>query len=138
MEEGLFPHKNSLTKEEQEEERRLMYVAVTRAKKKLYITWAKNRRIYGIDQVCIKSRFINEIDNDLLELDNKDEIKPIKKEKRLYDNDQEFTYGDKIEHEAYGSGVVIEVSKTIITVAFKNGIGIKKLLKNHKSIRKVN
>lgn len=138
MEEGLFPHKNSLTKEEQEEERRLMYVAVTRAKKKLYITWAKNRRIYGIDQICIKSRFINEIDNDLLELDNKDEIKPIKKEKKLYDNNQEFTYGDKIEHETYGNGVVIEVSKTIITVAFKNGIGIKKLLKNHKSIRKVN
>ena len=138
MEEGLFPHKNSFSKEEQEEERRLMYVAVTRAKKKLYITWAKQRRIYGIDQIGIKSRFINEIDNDLLELDNKEELKAIKKENKMYDSDHEYTYGDKIEHDTYGIGVVIEVSKTIITVAFKNGIGIKKLLKNHKSIRRIN
>ena len=138
MEEGLFPHKNSFSKEEQEEERRLMYVAVTRAKKKLYITWAKQRRIYGIDQIGIMSRFINEIDNDLLELDNKEELKAIKKENKMYDSDQEYTYGDKIEHDTYGVGVVIEVSKTIITVAFKNGIGIKKLLKNHKSIRRIN
>lgn len=137
MEEGLFPHKNSFSKEEQEEERRLMYVAVTRAKKKLYITWAKQRRIYGVDQIGIKSRFINEIDNDLLELDNKEEVKVVKKENKMYDSDQEYTYGDKIEHDTYGVGVVIEVSKTLITVAFKNGIGIKKLLKNHKSIRKV-
>ena len=137
MEEGLFPHKNSFSKEEQEEERRLMYVAVTRAKKKLYITWAKQRRIYGMDQIGIKSRFINEIDSDLLELDNKEEVKVVKKENKMYDSDQEYTYGDKIEHDTYGVGVVIEVSKTIITVAFKNGIGIKKLLKNHKSIRKV-
>ena len=137
MEEGLFPHKNSFSKEEQEEERRLMYVAVTRAKKKLYITWAKQRRIYGMDQIGIKSRFINEIDSDLLELDNKEEVKVVKKENKMYDSDQEYTYGDKIEHDTYGVGVVVEVSKTIITVAFKNGIGIKKLLKNHKSIRKV-
>lgn len=137
MEEGLFPHKNSFSKEDFEEERRLMYVAVTRAKKKLYITWAKQRRIYGIDQVGIKSRFINEIDSDLLELDNKEKVKVIKKENKMYDSDQEYTYGDKIEHDTYGIGVVIEVSKTIITVAFKNGIGIKKLLKNHKSIRRI-
>ena len=137
MEEGLFPHKNSFSKEDFEEERRLMYVAVTRAKKKLYITWAKQRRIYGMDQIGIKSRFINEIDSDLLELDNKEKLKVIKKENKIYDNDQEYTYGDKIEHDTYGIGVVIEVSKTIITVAFKNGIGIKKLLKNHKSIRRI-
>ena len=137
MEEGLFPHKNSFSKEDFEEERRLMYVAVTRAKKKLYITWAKQRRIYGMDQIGIKSRFINEIDSDLLELDNKEKVKVIKKENKMYDSDQEYTYGDKIEHDTYGIGVVIEVSKTIITVAFKNGIGIKKLLKNHKSIRRI-
>ena len=119
MEEGLFPHKNSFSKEEQEEERRLMYVAVTRAKKKLYITWAKQRRIYGIDQIGIKSRFINEIDNDLLELDNKEELKAIKKENKMYDSDQEYTYGDKIEHDTYGVGVVIEVSKTIIDDVLK-------------------
>ena len=137
MEEGLFPHKNSFSKEDQEEERRLMYVAVTRAKKKLYITWASKRRIYGVDQLGIKSRFINEIDSDLLEVERSDKVNIVKKENKMYDNDQEFTYGDKIEHEVYGNGVVIEVSKSIITVAFKNGIGIKKLLKNHKSIRRV-
>jgi len=138
LEEGIFPHRNSQTQDEIEEERRLMYVAITRAKNKLTLTNAKKRTLYGQEQASIPSRFINEIDSSLLHsLNKKEEHVIVRKTKNLYENDQEYTYGDKIEHDTYGIGVVIEVSNTILTVAFKNGIGIKKLMKNHKSIRKV-
>ena len=138
LEEGMFPHRNSYgSKDEMEEERRLMYVAITRAKEKLYITSAKKRMIYGQEQASVQSRFISEIMEELIDFENEEPKKIVKKEKNVYENDQEFKYGDKIEHDTYGTGVVIEVSKTIITVAFKQQIGIKKLLKNHKSIRRI-
>lgn len=137
LEEGIFPHKNCYSPDEIEEERRLMYVAITRAMKKLWITAAKKRMIYGQESPCVLSRFVREIDGDLLEIENKDEKKIVKKQKRVYDSDQTYNYGDKVEHDTYGVGVVIEVTNTILTVAFDKNIGIKKILKNHKSIRRV-
>ena len=138
LEEGIFPHKNCFgSKDEMEEERRLMYVAITRAKEKLFITNTKKRMIYGEESSSIPSRFINEIDSNLIEIENKEEKPIVKKEKNLYDKDQLFNYGDKVEHDTYGVGVVIDVSGSLITVAFNKNIGIKKLLKNHKSIKKI-
>ena len=137
LEEGIFPHKNSYSPDELEEERRLMYVAITRAMKKLWITSAKKRMIYGQESPSILSRFVKEINEDLLECENKDEKKQVKKEKNIYDSDQTYNYGDKVEHDTYGLGVVIEVTNTILTVAFNKNVGIKKILKNHKSIRRV-
>ena len=138
LEEGIFPHKNSMdSKDDLEEERRLMYVALTRAMKKLYLTCAKKRMIYGQEMLSVTSRFVNEIDEGLIEFVNQEPKKIIKKEKNIYDSDQEYNYGDKVEHDTYGIGVIIEVNKSIITVAFNKNIGIKKLLKNHKSIKKV-
>lgn len=137
LEEGIFPHKNSYSPDELEEERRLMYVAITRAMKKLWITSAKKRMIYGQESLSILSRFVKEINEDLLEYENKDEKKQVKKEKNVYDKDQTYNYGDKVEHDTYGLGVVIEVTNTILTVAFNKNVGIKKILKNHKSIRRV-
>ena len=137
LEEGLFPHMNSMnSKDELEEERRLMYVALTRAKEKLFLTNTKRRMIYGRETPSISSRFIGEIEDDLIDFENVDERKPLKKEKLIHETDQEYKYGDKVIHDVYGEGVVIEIASTILTVAFKNGIGIKKILKNHKSIRK--
>ena len=72
-EEGLFPHQRSLDEngsEALEEERRLAYVAITRAKKKLYILTALNRRIYGQWQNNIPSRFINELPPENIEICN--------------------------------------------------------------------
>ena len=137
LEEGIFPHRNSYSKDELEEERRLMYVAITRAMKKLWITEAKKRTIYGCESVSIPSRFINEIDDELINFENKNEKREVKREKQVYDSDQTFNYGDKVNHDVYGDGVVIEVTKTILTVAFNKNVGIKKILKNHKSIRRV-
>lgn len=137
VEEGIFPHKNSYSPDELEEERRLMYVAITRAMKKLWITCAKKRMIYGVESPCVLSRFVREIDEELLEYENKDEKRVVKKEKMIHDEDQTYNYGDKVQHDSYGIGVVIEVTNTILTIAFNKEIGIKKILKNHKSIRRV-
>ena len=137
LEEGIFPHRNCYSKDELEEERRLMYVAITRAMKKLWITCTKKRMIYGQESPSIISRFVREIEPDLIDGETKEEQKPVKKEKRIYKEDRVFNYGDKVHHETYGDGVVIEVTNTILTVAFNKDIGIKKILKNHKSIRRV-
>ncbi len=68
MEEGLFPHSRSLMdQEEMEEERRLAYVGITRAKTKLYMSWAKQRAVWGATGTQYRSRFIDEIDPKLFE-----------------------------------------------------------------------
>ncbi|HOP65779.1 MAG TPA: 3'-5' exonuclease, partial [Bacilli bacterium] len=137
MEEGLFPHANSFfEKDGLEEERRLCYVGITRAKEYLYLTNAKRRILYGKESTNPPSRFIDEIDEDLLEETTKTEkTKKIKKEE-LYTNDNEFKKGDIITHEKYGNGVVIGVDERFIEVAFSKSHGVVKLLKNHKSIKK--
>lgn len=67
LEEGLFPHSRSLTEEdEMEEERRLMYVGITRAKEKLYLSYARTRMIWGNSGPQMRSRFVGEIEENLL------------------------------------------------------------------------
>lgn len=74
LEEGMFPHSRSIAfgapSGELEEERRLMYVGITRAKDDLYLSWAQRRRIWGDIKYFPKSRFIDEIPSNLLEEDN--------------------------------------------------------------------
>ncbi len=140
LEEGIFPHRNSMdTLAELEEERRLMYVAITRAKDKLFITSAKKRMLFGQENIAVPSRFIKEIDPSLIDLEEKENMftSTHKRVNNFYDEDKIYNYGDKIKHEKYGLGVVIEVAGDFITVAFNKNVGIKKLLKNHKSITKV-
>ena len=62
LEEGLFPHENSLTEQDGlEEERRLMYVAITRARRRLYISFAQSRLLHGQTRYGLKSRFLEEL-----------------------------------------------------------------------------
>ena len=136
MEEGIFPHNMSIMEDNIEEERRLCYVGITRAKEKLYLTNAKRRMLYGKDQMNVPSRFIAEIKDDLLEKNeiNKEE-KIIKKGEMYTKDNSDIVKGSIIDHTEYGFGAVIDVSGSLITVAFK--CGVKKLMKNHKSITKV-
>ncbi len=68
MEDGLFPHQRSLNDiDGLEEERRLCYVGITRAMKQLYLTYAEQRRLHGIDSYGMQSRFIKEIPSELIE-----------------------------------------------------------------------
>ena len=138
VEEGLFPHLNSMNSEDElEEERRLCYVAITRAKKKLFIINSRSRLLYGKVSNNVPSRFISEIGEDLFDEEKKKKIfenKKIDRSSNIVEND--IKAGDLIEHEKYGKGVVLNIDGSIATISFTRS-GVKKLLKNHKSIKKV-
>lgn len=136
LEEGLFPHNNSLYDDDElEEERRLCYVAVTRAKKTLTLVNAKRRMIYGNTSVNAPSRFISEIEDKYLEKDPDKEAEVFNKED-MFDDSATYNVGDKVVHSVYGEGIVVGIGN-ILTIAFSHPYGIKKIMKGHKSIRKV-
>ena len=145
MEEGIFPHYNAInegTNSAIEEERRLCYVAITRAKKKLWLLNAKKRMLFGNTQVNSPSRFMDEIDSKYVDSEKRTtslvgSVKKIVKENMFNNDDTDFNVGDMIHHTDYGNGIVTAVDKSIITVAFPHPFGIKKLMKKHKSISKV-
>ena len=145
MEEGIFPHYNAInegTNSAIEEERRLCYVAITRAKKKLWLLNAKKRMLFGNTQVNPPSRFMDEIDSKYVDSEKRTtslvgSVKKIVKENMFNNDDTDFNVGDMIHHTDYGNGIVTAVDKSIITVAFPHPFGIKKLMKKHKSISKV-
>lgn len=139
LEEGIFPHTNSFgSRDEIEEERRLCYVAVTRAKESLTLINARKRLFFGNINHNPPSRFIEEIDDKYLDKDipleiNKEEFN----KNEMIDETAEYMVGDKIKSDTYGIGVIVSINKFVLTVAFPHPIGIKKLIKGHKSIRKV-
>ena len=136
LEEGLFPHNNSLYDDDElEEERRLCYVAVTRAKKTLTLVNAKRRMIYGNTSVNPPSRFISEIDDKYLEKDPEKDTQVFDKDD-MFDDNATYKVGDKVIHSVYGEGIIVGVGN-ILTIAFSHKYGIKKIMKGHKSIRKV-
>lgn len=140
MEEGIFPHMNSLMESSEiEEERRLAYVAITRAKDNLTIINARRRTLFGREQVNPPSRFISEISTDLLDIVNKkEEITPkLDVNTVLREETVDYKLGDNVYHETFGAGKVVEVTNTLISVAFKHPHGIKKLMKNHKKLSKI-
>lgn len=142
MEEGIFPHYNAIndgTNSAIEEERRLCYVAITRAKKKLYILSAKTRMLFGNTSSNRPSRFIEEIDKEYLEQDNTtSKLNNIARTvRKKIDNKIEYEVGERISHTEFGEGIVISVDKSILTVAFPHPIGIKKLMKGHPNIKKL-
>ncbi len=138
MEEGIFPHVNSsFDKQDLEEERRLCYVAITRAKKRLYMVNAKRRMLFGKDSINPPSRFIDEIDNDCIEItDNNRVEKKIDKESKLYNEDVTYNIGEVVIQDSYGEGIVVGIDDEFVTIAFSYPTGTKKFLKNHKSIRR--
>lgn len=138
MEEGLFPHNRSFNSlSNLEEERRLCYVGITRAKEKLYLLSARQRTIFGKTSGTIESRFIREINGDLI-----NKISPVKEheEKRvvgnMYNSSSEIKTGDNVIHTVFGEGVVVNISGGIATIAFKKGIGVKSIAANHKYLTK--
>lgn len=141
FEEGLFPHSNCFdSPDELEEERRLCYVAITRARKKLYLVNARSRVLYGKVSSNIPSRFVGEIGDEFLEEIGKKESITVHKDKidknKMFNDDNDLHPGDVVNHAKYGMGVVISIDGSIAAISFKNG-GLKKLMKNHKSIKKI-
>lgn len=150
MEENIFPSQNCLKPEEIEEERRICYVGITRAKKKLYITNAEHRFLFGCNQYMPESRFVKEMAKNLFKniskgytkFDN-NEIKKSsfkildKPTEKVKKEEVKFSVGDKINHKAFGDGLVVSVDGEVIQVAFKVPHGIKKLMGSHPAIRKL-
>ncbi len=158
-EESIFPSYRSLADAfELEEERRLCYVAITRAKKKLYVTTAANRLLYGQTMHNKLSRFISEIPSEYIEYTDKSAhtsfgagavitAKPnylrdhaaVKKPAAPV-NAETFSAGDRVMHNKFGEGTVISASPigndTLIEISF-DALGTKKLMANFAKITKI-
>ena len=145
MEEGLFPHSRAtLSEREMEEERRLCYVGITRAKKKAFLVHTDTRNIYGTTQVSVRSRFLDEIDQNLFEEIYEDDLDffsgDINEASIDFEDDDdsdenELGDGDQVIHSKFGKGLVISHDKYLVSVAFPE-IGIKKIAKNSEEIKK--
>lgn len=115
LEEGLCPHEQSLIEADGlEEERRLMYVAVTRARENLYLTYAQSRLMYGQTQYNLSSRFLDEIPENLIKKINVIENSQIKQFNQPKQVTQSFSHseypfkiGSQVLHKKFGNGVVL-------------------------------
>ena len=139
MEENIFPHSQSLMEEGGiEEERRLCYVGVTRAKKKLYLTNAKRRMLYGKETLNAPSRFIDEINKEYLDIVNPmlEEPKKINKSDYYDTESKEYKKGDVVMHQILGRGVIIDIDDTLVSVAFVKA-GLRKVQKSYKGMKVV-
>ena len=159
FEEGIFPTPQAVYEDAGlEEERRLCYVALTRARKKLYIVSVSSRMIYGNPRPAIPSRFVKEIPEEYVERRDKKPLERMKRpEKRLEDKmiftstgnvipktekkkDGAFSEGDRVKHKIFGEGTVLSVtemsSDTLVEVNFDK-VGVKKLMTNFAKLVKV-
>ncbi len=147
VEEGLFPHENSIQEiDGLEEERRLMYVAVTRARKRLYLTLAQSRMLHGQTRYSLKSRFIDEIPPQLIKW-----LTPRQSAPRYYEPSQEsahrtpprsaaapsrdlggFRIGQLVRHAKFGEGVIVSAEGSggdaKVQINFGGAHGIKWLM----------
>ncbi len=147
MEESIFPHSRALyDTSEMEEERRLCYVAMTRAKEELYLLHATRRLLYGGVQHNIPSRFLSEIDGAYGVAQNEPRV--------VYDRDEPIGFqpqfggsqqakptvrvavGDKVKHKVFGTGRVVNVEGDVASIQFE-GRGLKKLNTSFAPLEKV-
>lgn len=134
MEESIFPHSRaSFDQSEMEEERRLCYVGMTRAKEELYLTYADSRILFGAVQHNPPSRFISEVDSEQLHLASNlpgiDDVSMSLGDTEKLNEPRyvlELESGDQVRHQLFGQGTVVEASGDVVAVYFK-GRGVKRL-----------
>lgn len=133
MSEGIFPSDRSVLDSEIEEERRIAYVAMTRARKQLFLCESRGFH-FNRDKMKSTSRFIKEIDSRYLssELKTISSKIPISKMGGAIS----LAKGSKIVHDHFGNGIVVAIEGNLATIAFSHPHGIKKLLATHPSIKK--
>lgn len=158
FEEGVFPSQMSIAEGNMEEERRLAYVAITRAKKQLYITYTQSRLLYGASSASIPSTFLGEIPDELKDFTppepRRAEETPIKKyeHKKPVDfvkqkevraepaSKYDFKGGDRIKHRIFGEGTILSVEPMggdmLIEVKFNSGV-TKKLMASFAKLEKI-
>ncbi|NYE57005.1 DNA helicase PcrA [Carboxydothermus ferrireducens] len=147
LEEGIFPHSRaifSIDPQELEEERRLCYVGITRAQKRLYLTRAWRRTVYGRTDFNEPSRFLDEIPEELIE-SLLETVSGVNEAAKTLSPGREkqnwaFSPGDRVSHKKFGVGTVLEVKPkegdVIIKVRFEGG-EVKELLGSFAPLVKV-
>lgn len=132
MEESIFPSQAAMGSSfELEEERRVCYVAATRAKERLIISNSIERFRFGSVKHLAPSRYIGELKID-------EEPIKIKTIKYSYsENKEEIKIGDKVSHDAFGNGIVVQVDEEVVKVAFSISAGVKIFKKGHPAIKKI-
>ena len=164
MEENIFPSQRSMESEvEVEEERRLAYVAITRAKRELYLTHSNERILFGVTNRNRKSRFLEELPDDLLNEESEGLIQPSGMEHEYREaksdsnklnkqmafrrrsetrtaSDQNFEVGNRVSHNIFGEGTVLTAKRmandTMLEIAFDTK-GTKKIMANFARIKKL-
>jgi DNA helicase-2/ATP-dependent DNA helicase PcrA len=150
VEEGILPHFKSLTDPEQmEEERRLCYVGITRAKQRVYLVYAFRRSLMGSQMVSTPSRFLGDIPKHLINKGDLWQREESQVTPSLYSwnkplapraNSPEFKPGDRVRHAQFGDGVVVSCKVVRddkeVLVAFTSGVGVKKLLLSFANLEK--
>jgi len=139
LENGLLPHSKSMDNEKElEEERRLFYVAITRAKKTVALSYARARRIFDAVQRTLPSRFLMEFDDELIEKEDHVfyEIQSPKKQRKtqkpvILETLKYFKVGQKIIHAKFGNGIILNVDgigkDAKLTISFSKGM-LKKII----------
>jgi DNA helicase-2/ATP-dependent DNA helicase PcrA len=148
-EEGAFPHMRALEEGGEEEERRLCYVGITRARKRLYMTWARERRLFGRAEHNLPSRFVDELPHELTErhstaarslgtswstsvANEVEPVQPLDAGPAL-----ELQTGDDVVHASFGDGVVTAVEPGgVIVVRFAGDGAERKLMADYAPIRR--
>jgi DNA helicase-2/ATP-dependent DNA helicase PcrA len=150
VEEGILPHFKSLTDPEQmEEERRLCYVGITRAKQRVYLVYAFRRSLMGSQMVSTPSRFLGDIPKHLINKGDLWQREESQVTPSLYSwnkplapraNSPELKPGDRVHHAQFGNGVVVSCKVVRddkeVLVAFTSGVGVKKLLLSFANLEK--
>lgn len=139
MEEGCFPHPRALgygaNKEEIEEERRLAYVGITRAKKKLLMSYASLRMVNGNLQNRNPSRFLDDIPREII-LDEKVRFNPLTPVSKL--RPQNSLFGRRVRHKLYGDGVIVEQREgqggTRLSVSFDSDACVRIIMSQYVQI----
>ena len=151
LEEGLFPHENSLSDSDGvEEERRLMYVAITRARNKLYMSLARNRMLHGKTRYGIQSRFLDELPEEHLKwltprvsqysaweqtaIERENSAPSFGSYKAKENTTLGYRMGQSVRHAKFGDGVIVKLEgsgeDSRAYINFGTGVGIKCLALN--------
>ncbi len=151
MEEGILPHFKSFDNPEQmEEERRLCYVGITRAKQRVYLVHAFRRSLMGSSTANRPSRFLEDIPQHLIASGGLWQWEDSQVMPSIYSRDKapvpsvtssELKAGDYVRHAQFGDGVVVSCrpvkDDTEVVVAFTSGVGVKKLLLSFAKLEKI-
>jgi len=150
-EEGAFPHMRALEEGGEEEERRLCYVGITRARQRLYMTWARERRLFGRAEHNLPSRFVDELPYELTERHSTaarslgtswgasvaNEVTPAQSQEVDPGPALELQTGDDVVHASFGDGVVTGVEPGgVVVVRFSGDGAERKLMADYAPIRR--